>query len=97
MVAYNFVPGGVITRERTDVLLTLLVLSCGLGTCNISYHQAEVKVPEDVPKDKAKDDQINFFGRVFRRMSTITEDTEVEEEEPFSIMQQVIIISAISD
>ena len=36
VVAYNFVPGGTITRERTDVMLVMLVLSCGLGSRSIA-------------------------------------------------------------
>ena len=36
VVAYNFVPGGTVTRERTDVMLVMLVLSCGLGSRTIT-------------------------------------------------------------
>ena len=83
VVAYNFVPGGVLTRERTDVLLILLVLSCGLGTCSFPFQQAEVQVAEDSLKENQikKGDKINIFGRVFRRLSTVTEFPEQEEEE----------------
>ena len=40
VVAYNFVPGGTLTRERTDVMLVMLVLSCGLGSRTITMATA---------------------------------------------------------
>lgn len=89
VVAFNFVPGGVFTRERTDVLLLLLVFSCGLGTCNFSRQQAEVEVPKS-PKRRVKENKVNIIGRVIRRLSTIT---ELEEEEPNSFTKQVTDLS----
>lgn len=79
VVAYNFVPGGTLTRERTDVMLIMLVLSCGLGSRNAST-ASDVKV-QSLGKKRLprKVSQVNFLGRVIRRLSTVTEEGEGDE------------------
>lgn len=81
VVAYNFVPGGTLTRERTDVMLILLILSCGLGSRSVA-----TPTTPDVPASpykktgrERKKSQINFLGRVIRRLSTVAEEGEGEE------------------
>lgn len=77
VVAYNFVPGGTLTRERTDVMLIMLVLSCGLGSRNAST-ASDVEVQEK-SLERRKVSQVNFVGRVIRRLSTVTEEGEGDE------------------
>lgn len=87
VVAYNFVPGGTITRERTDVMLIMLVLSCGLGSRNIATPTPKSAAEGDPYKRprlnranlQRKESRINFLGHVIRRLSTVTEEGEGEE------------------
>lgn len=92
IVAYNFVPGGVITRERMDVMLVMLVLSCGLGSRNVAtpsssaedgsggetYKRQALRKKKQQQRRKSR---INFLGRVIRRLSTVTEEGEGDEVE----------------
>ncbi len=75
VVAYNFVPGGVFTRERTDVMLGLVVACCGMGTCDLGYYQS---VHGDRTVEAKQTKTVNYIGQVFRRLSTILEE-EAEE------------------
>ena len=81
VVAYNFVPGGTLTRERTDVMLIMLVLSCGLGSRNANT-ASDVKVlakNQERKRLQRKVSQVNFLGHVIRRLSTVTEEGEGDE------------------
>lgn len=81
VVAYNFVPGGTLTRERSDVMLVMLVLSCGLASRNSSSSQLQPKhenQPNQLQLTK-KQSKITLFGRVFRRLSTVAEEAEGDE------------------
>jgi len=87
VVAYNFVPGGTITRERTDVLLAITVLIIGFGSRSVSSSGAKLKDKENVEgkHDKAtskkgsKSKRVSYVGHVFRRLSTITEEGSEQE------------------
>ncbi len=93
VVAYNFVPGGTITRERQDVMLIMLVLSCGLGSRNVAMATtgrggSGESDKSDTYKRSALRKQaetprntstINFLGHVIRRLSTVSEEGEGEE------------------
>ena len=90
VVAYNFVPGGVYTRERTDVMMLMVILCCGLGTCSLtSSDRIEGGASEKLQEKRERVMMVNFFGRVFRRLSTIVEDPENEELEELLLLQQV--------
>lgn len=83
VVAYNFVPGGTLTRERSDVMLIMLVLSCGLGARNSAppseaKGQSERQLKREL---RQKSSEINFVGGVIRRLSTVTEEGDEEIEE----------------
>ena len=89
VVAYNFVPGGIVTRERTDMMLIMLVLSCGLGSRNITPAKsaADVKGKSEAYRRQGlrraelrrTQSKITLLGHVFRRLSTVTEEGEGEE------------------
>ena len=85
VVAYNFVPGGTITRERTDVLLAITVLLIGFASRNVGSSGAQLKDKEnlegkhDKATSKKGSKRVSYVGHVFRRLSTITE--EVNEQE----------------
>jgi len=89
VVAYNFVPGGEYTRERTDVMMFSVILCCGLGTCSFSSECVEGGAGEKLQRKRERVMMVNFFGRVFRRLSTIVEDPENEELEELLLLQQV--------
>ena len=85
VVAYNFVPGGIITRERSDAMLILTTLIIGFASRNVRQGGGDSKVVPSKKhraesmkragmKDQGDNKQITFFGRVFRRLSTITEE-----------------------
>ena len=84
VVAYNFVPGGIITRERSDAMLILTTLMIGFASRNVRQSdsnamQSKKRRAESLKRAAMKEDQgnkkqITFFGRVFRRLSTITEE-----------------------
>lgn len=100
VVAYNFVPGGMYTRERTDVLLIMLVLSCGMGTCRFTLGHAQASTTRKLLERReiaATAKTINFIGRVFRRLSTIEEDPEKEENEPSLLKYQVCLQCSLSE
>lgn len=93
-VAYNFVPGGTLTRERTYVMLIAMVVSCGLATRSISSSSPEVKDQSAAGETAAvttttaaatanngtmsSAKKVTFLGRVFRRLSTVTEEGDEE-------------------
>lgn len=86
VVAYNFVPGGTVTRERTDVMLVMLVLCCGAASRTVGV--VSKSTPGDAcgeqrrpPALKKKASKVNLLGRVIRRLSTVTEDKEGEGNE----------------
>ena len=87
VVAYNFVPGGIITRERSDAMLILTTLVIGFASRNVRQKdskaiQSKKRRAESLKraamkegrKDQGDKKQVTFFGRVFRRLSTITEE-----------------------
>lgn len=85
VVAYNFVPGGIITRERSDAMLILTTLIIGFASRNVRQGGGDSKAVQSKKhraesmkragmKDQGDNKQITFFGRVFRRLSTITEE-----------------------
>ncbi|ELT95898.1 hypothetical protein CAPTEDRAFT_227654 [Capitella teleta] len=54
-VAYNFVPGGVYTRERTDALMTFVILSIGYGLYKASKMKNTMQIGGDsLPNWKIK-------------------------------------------
>ena len=78
VVAYNFVPGGTITRERTDVLLVITVCLIGLASRNVepSGTQPEAKSGES----KRKKSEHTPSSKSVRRLSTISEERSETEE-----------------
>ncbi len=78
VVAYNFVPGGVITRERSDAMLVLLVLLIGMASRKIGSEDESSKKQH---RQKAVNKKSTLFGRFFRRMSTIDEEDSEEWQE----------------
>jgi hypothetical protein len=87
VVAYNFVPGGIITRERSDAMLILTTLMIGFASRDVRQRdskaiQSKKRRAESLKraamkegrKDQGDKKQVTFFGRVFRRLSTITEE-----------------------
>lgn len=94
VVAYNFVPGGVYTRERTDVMMIVMILCCGIGTCSFSLARVESSASDQLLEKRDRVLMVNFFGRVFRRLSTITEDPENEMLEETTLVQQVLLIAS---
>ena len=86
VVAYNFVPGGTLTRERSDVMLVMMVLCCGMASRNIYIKpevkdQGERKVRSRLKDGGRKGSKVTFLGRVIRRLSTVNEEGEGEDEE----------------
>lgn len=87
VVAYNFVPGGTLTRERTDVMLIMLVLSCGMSSRNVAPPPTSTSAKEESYKRpglkraelRRKQSKITFLGHVIRRLSTVTEEGEEDE------------------
>ena len=80
VVAYNFVPGGTVTRERTDVLLVITVLLIGLGSRKIgsSGGRSEAKSGGSKTKKGDKSERSSSL-KTSRRLSTISETDEAEE------------------
>ena len=83
VVAYNFVPGGTLTRERSDGMLILTTLMIGFASRNVRQPDSNAillkkRKAEALKKakvnEKGGENQVTFFGRVFRRLSTITEE-----------------------
>ena len=90
VVAYNFVPGGSLTRERTDVLIALAVLLVSLASRD--YHCEDVKGVSgggDVGEGGGvksvvtggEREGMELRRRVMSRLPPITEEKEDEEEE----------------
>ena len=83
VVAYNFVPGGTVTRERTDVLLVITVLLIGLGSRKVgpSGGQSEAKSGGSKSKKGDKSERSSSL-KTGRRLSTISEErSETDEAE----------------
>ena len=72
VVAYNFVPGGTYTRERTDILLVITIVLIGAACRNKGTKHSRERTKDHVGKS-----QVAFLGRVFRRLSTINEEMEL--------------------
>ena len=91
VVAYNFVPGGTITRERSDGMLVLTTLMIGIASRNVRQPDSDAALlkkkqrAESVKRMKVSqkdgEKQVTFFGRVFRRLSTITEEGDEDWSE----------------
>ena len=92
VVAYNFVPGGVITRERSDAMLLITTLLIGLASRNVrqtdsasaklsKHHKSESLRRAAIKGNREEEKQVTFFGRVFRRLSTITEEGDEDWSE----------------
>ena len=94
VVAYNFVPGGIVTRERSDAMLLLTVLMIGFASRNVrqgdssmSQSKKNMKKAESLKRAVMKmgqregEKEVTFFGRVFRRLSTITEEGDEDWSE----------------
>ncbi len=77
VVAYNFVPGGVFTRERSDVMLIILILLIGLASRKIESNESS-KV---LTRPKAANKKSTLLGQFFRRLSTISEEENEEWQE----------------
>ena len=84
VVAYNFVPGGTLTRERTDVLLAITVLLIGLGARSSQQPEISKGKGKEIrgkrKKYSRKQKVIKVFGRAIRRLSTISEGEEPEDK-----------------
>lgn len=77
VVAYNFVPGGVVTRERSDAMFVLIILLIGTASRRIeSGEQSKLK-----QRHKASNKQSTLFSHFLRRLSTITEEESEDWEE----------------
>ena len=85
VVAYNFVPGGTLTRERSDAMLILTTLMIGFASRNVRQADSKSMLAKKRKTEALKravlkgsmvegEKQVTFFGRVFRRLSTITEE-----------------------
>ncbi|XP_064404769.1 PGAP2-interacting protein-like isoform X2 [Halichondria panicea] len=77
VVAYKFVPGGVITRERSDAMHVLLILLIGMASRKFGSEHESSKMHSQ----KAANKKSTLFGRFFRRLSTITEEDSEEWQE----------------
>ncbi len=77
VVAFNFVPGGVLTRERSDVMFVITILLIGMASRKIGSDESS-KV---VPRQKAVNKKSTLLGRFFRRLSTISEEESEEWQE----------------
>ena len=92
VVAYNFVPGGTITRERTDAMLIIIVLMIGAASQTIQHRKKKKNKTPDRRAHHTRSEmlrkrrlsqagnQVMFLGRVFRRLSTVSEESEEEED-----------------
>ena len=82
VAAYNFVPGGTLTRERSDVMLILTILLIGMGARKIRRDDKvdESEVYSRLGLKMKKTSKVNVFGQVFRRLSTITEEGDEDWE-----------------
>ena len=82
VAAYNFVPGGTLTRERSDVMLILTILLIGMGARKIKQDdkQGESKTYVRPGLQMKNASNVKLFGQVFRRMSTITEEGDEDWE-----------------
>ena len=84
VVAYNFVPGGTVTRERSDAMLVLTILMIGFASRSVRQTDSNKRIPkrkaESLKRATLKGSQreggkrVTFFGHVFRRLSTISEE-----------------------
>ena len=80
VVAYNFVPGGVVTRERSDAMLVLIVLLIGLAARKIEGTEPS-KPARSKTRQKGGQKRSSLFASFFRRLSTINEEEGEEWEE----------------
>ena len=92
VVAYSFVPGGTLTRERTDVLLAVTVLLIGAGSRASQQPQASdeaARTGEKRRKDRGKQKIIRVIGHAIRRLSTIAEEDEPTTDDSLSVWGSV--------
>lgn len=80
VVAYNFVPGGVITRERSDAMLALIIFLIGLAARKVEGFEPS-RTTKSKTRPKGGQKRSSLFASFFRRLSTINEEEGGEWEE----------------
>lgn len=86
IVAYNFVPGGTVTRERTDVLIAVVVFLIALASRN--QDKEEEKDEKGGGREEGEKvvgggrrEGVELRQRIVGKLPPITEEEEEEEEE----------------
>ena len=86
IVAYNFVPGGAFTRERTDVLIAVVVFLIALASRN--QDKEEEKGEKGGGREEGEKvvgggrrERVELRQRIVGKLPPITEEEEEEEEE----------------
>ena len=90
IVAYNFVPGGTLTRERTDILIAVVIFLISLPARDLGGGEVrgEKKVVmgegggvREGEGEKIVRESVGLRKRVVGKLPPITEEEEEEEEE----------------